>query len=111
MRSEDEWGKDPTVMAMRKVFREIEASQGDFFGCMKINKYDTRIRAWREKSLALFERAFYRTDNTGLIINEKNASIIYLNCLAHVMRAQGINIPEACLPEATGDENFLEERF
>lgn len=111
MSSEDEWGKDPAVRAMRKVFREIEASQREFFKCMKIHKYDARIRVWREKALALFEKAFYRTDSTGLIINEKNASIIYLNCLAHVMMAQGIKIPETCLPEPTDDENFLQERF
>lgn len=94
MKNADEWGRDPAVRAMRKVFKGMENAQGELFSRMGIHRYDPRIRLWREKALALFEDAFSRANNNGLIVSENTSSNIYLQCLARVMKAQGMEIPD-----------------
>lgn len=105
----DEWGRDPAVRSMRKVFKGMEDAQREFFDRIGIHNYDPRIRSWREKALALFEKAFSRANNAGLIISENTASNIYLHCLAHVMGNQGMELAENFLPKPTGIEDILKE--
>jgi hypothetical protein len=105
----DEWGKDPAVRAMRKVFKEMEDAQRTFLGCMGIESYDPRIRHWRETALVLFERAFSHANRVGMLINEKAASGIYLHCLARIMRSEGMVVQEAFLPDSTGIEEIFKE--
>jgi hypothetical protein len=107
----DEWGKDPAVRAMRKVFKAMEDAQGEFFGRMGIGNCDRRIRNWREKALVLFERIFSNTRRPGVLSNEKVVSEIYLYCLARIMRSEGINIPETSLPETMGIEEIIKEEL
>jgi hypothetical protein len=105
----DEWGKDPAVRAMRKVFNEMEDAQGEFFSLMGIGSYDPRLRHWREKGLGLFEKAFSFANRSGMQLNEKIASEIYLHCLARTMRVEGVNVPDDCLPEKKDIEKILVE--
>jgi hypothetical protein len=105
----DEWDNDPTVRAMRMVFKEIEDAQERFFSRMEINSYDQRIRHWRETALIIFERAVSYANRVGILINEKTASDIYLHCLARIMRSDGIDILEAFLPKPKGLEGILKE--
>jgi hypothetical protein len=105
----DDWGKDPAVRAMRKVFKEMEDSQGIFFRRLGIGHYDTRIRHWRETALVQFERAFSHASRAGVLTNEKTASEIYLHCLARIMRSEGIDIQDAFLPDSIGIEEILKE--
>jgi hypothetical protein len=94
----DEWGRDPAVRAMRKIFRAMDKSQREFFNSMGIDMYDARIRAWRGKALVLFEKAFSMAHTKGMQVNEEAASNIYLHCLAKVLREEDIEIPETYLP-------------
>jgi len=107
----DEWGKDPAIKAMRKVFKSMEDAQGVFFSRLEINSYDPHIRLWREKALVLFEKTLSRANKAGMSINDKTASDIYIHCLARIMKAQGIVIPETYLPEPSGIEGLLKEEF
>jgi hypothetical protein len=95
----DEWGKDPAVKTMRKIFRAVDDAQREFFDHLEISRYDPRIRPWRERALVLFEKTFFKARRAGVTVNEEVASNIYLNCLAKVMMAQGIEIPETYLPD------------
>ena len=95
----DEWGRDPSVQAMRKVFREMEKARGELLDRLYISPYDTRIRAWSEKSLALFERSLRNTGQRGLIFDKKMAADLYITGLAGIIRSEGIEIPESFLPE------------
>ncbi|MBN1625310.1 MAG: hypothetical protein JW944_02200 [Deltaproteobacteria bacterium] len=97
MNNADEWGRDPAVRAMRKIFKGMEDAQGEFFSRMGIHRYDPRIRLWREKALALFEDASSRANNNGSVIGENAASKIYLHCIARAMKSQGIEIPDEVL--------------
>jgi len=42
MTGADEWGRDPTVRAMKKIFRAIDDAQREFFNLMEIDRYDHR---------------------------------------------------------------------
>jgi hypothetical protein len=105
----DEWGKDPAVRAMRKVFREMEDAQGEIFSRMGIGNYDPRVRLWREKALVLFEKAFSYASRSGKQIDGKIASEIYIYCLARVMRAEGVDVQDDFLPGKKDIEKILME--
>ncbi len=107
----DEWGKDPSVLIMRRVFKEIECAQHELLKQLDITPYDLRIRRWRDQALALFERAWGAADRMGITMDEHTASLIYVHCLAKVMGAERINIPAGILPEAKSVERIFEEVF
>jgi hypothetical protein len=63
----DEWGRDPSVQAMRKVFKGMEKSLEEILGKLDISPYDHRIRGWLEKALAKFEGAWGVANQMGII--------------------------------------------
>ena len=107
----DEWGKDPSVQFMRKVFKEMEKVQQELFKRLDIIPYDSRIRRWRDQALALFERAWGIANRMGISMDEHTASLVYVHCLSKVMRAERINIPPGILPETKNVERIFKEVF
>ena len=107
----DEWGKDPSVQIMRKVFKGMEKAQYELLKRLDIKPSDLRIRRWREQALALFERAWGAANRMGITMDEYAASAIYVHCLAKIMSAERINIPAGILPEAKGVERIFKEVF
>lgn len=107
----DEWGKDPSVQFMRKVFKGMENAQHELLKRLDIIPYDLRIRMWREQALAFFERAWGVANRMGINMDEHTASLIYVHCLAKVMGAEKINIPAGSLPEAKSVDRILMEVF
>jgi hypothetical protein len=107
----DEWGKDPSVQFMRKVFKEMEKAQHELLQRLDITPYDLRIRRWRDQALSLFERAWGVANRMGIMIDEHTASLVYVHCLAKVISAERINIPPGILPEAKNVERILKEVF
>jgi hypothetical protein len=107
----DEWGKDPSVQIMRKVFKEMEKAQHELLKRLDIIPYDLRIRRWRDQALALFERAWGVANRMGIVMDENTASAVYVHCLAKIMGAERINIPAGILPEAKSVERIFKEVF
>ena len=107
----DEWGKDPSVQFMRRVFEEMEKTQHELLKRLDITPYDLRIRRWRGQALALFERAWVAANRTGLTMDDHMASLVYVHCLAKIMGAERINIPSGVLPEAKSVERIFKEVF
>jgi hypothetical protein len=107
----DEWGKDPSVQFMRKVFKEMEKAQHELLKGLDIIPYDLRIRRWRDQALALFERAWGVANRMGITMDEHTASTVYVHCLAKIMSAERINIPAGILPEAKSVERIFKEVF
>jgi hypothetical protein len=105
----DEWGKDPSVQIMRKVFREMEKTQQELLKHLDIAPYDLRIRRWRDQALALFERAWVAANRMDITMDERTASLVYVHCLAKIMGAERVNIPAEILPEVKGIERILKE--
>ena len=107
----DEWGKDPSVQIMRKVFKEMEKAQHELLKRLDIIPYDLRIRSWRDQALALFERTWGVSNRMGVTMNEHTAPAIYIHCLAKIMGSEGINIPAGILPEAGKELRVFKEVF
>jgi hypothetical protein len=99
MNDRDEWGKDPSVQIMRKVFKEMETVQHELLSRLDISPYDPRIRRWREKSLALFEQAWEVANRIGISMDEAMASTVYCQCLAKVIDSEGHEVPEGIVPK------------
>jgi Mor family transcriptional regulator len=111
MTETDEWGKDPSVQFMRKVFKEMEKAQHELLKRLDIIPYDSRISRWREQALDLFERAWGVANRMGITMDEHTASLVYVHCLAKVMGAERINIPSGVLPDAKSVERIFKEVF
>ena len=107
----DEWGKDPSVQIMRRVFKGMEKAQHDLLKRLDIIPYDLRIRRWRDQALALFEKAWGVANRMGITMDEHTASAVYVHCLAKIMGAERINIPAGILPESKSVEMILKEVF
>jgi hypothetical protein len=89
----DEWGRDPSVRAMRGVFGLMESFQDRFLDRMGIDRYDPRLRAWREKAKRNFEQAWAEAAGNRNQLTHEELATIYLRCLADVMGMDGILIP------------------
>ena len=94
---EDEWGYDPSVQSMRRVFFSIEEAQRELLICLNISFLDGRLRRSREQALELFERTWSKAVRRG-IMGEKDATPLYLHCLARMLRSAGVEVSEELLP-------------
>lgn len=93
-----DWGSDPTVLMMRRVFREMEMAQWAFLSRLGISALDQRLPNWRRSARVLFEKTWAEADRTGLSITDESAGSIYLHCLANRMVRDGVDIPDGTLP-------------
>jgi hypothetical protein len=107
----NEWGRDASVQAMRKVFKGMEKSLEEILGQLDIAPYDPRIRGWLEKALAKFETSWVVANQMGIIMNEKIAPVIYTHCLTKVIGCEGIEIPEGILTEEKDTARLIHEVF
>jgi hypothetical protein len=100
---QDEWGHDPSVQSMRRVFSSMEEAQWEFLLCLKISVLDRRLRRSREQALELFERTWPKAARRGMM-GEEAAARLYLHCLAQSLRLAGVEVPEELLPR---DEKII----
>ena len=107
----DDWGKDPAVQGLRRVFKGMERSLGEILGRLAISPYDPRIRGWLEKALAKFEQSWGLAHQMGISMNEEKAPAVYAHCLAKVMGTEGVEIPEGTLPEERQTQKLIDEVF
>ena len=110
MTTSDEWGKDPTVQMMRKVFRRMESAQEELLKAAGISKWDPRLRRWREISLAAFERAWAKAARRGIELREEQAGALFGQCLRGTMMREGIEAKDACEKDET-IQSLLKEVF
>ena len=94
----DEWGQDPSVRFMRRVFKGMEETQKTLLANANISFVDVRLRRWRETAREVFEEAWLVAGRRGMVPSEEEAGILYAHCLARVLTAAGIPIPQEILP-------------
>jgi hypothetical protein len=99
MPTKDEWGHDPSVCSMRRVFKNMEAVQNRLLGNLTPSSFDPRLREWREAARDLFEQVWTMAVRRGLVSDEEGAGILYAHCLAQTLRLSGIEIPLEGLPQ------------
>ncbi len=107
--SEDEWGRDPSVQSMRRVFSYMEEAQQQLLRDLNISVFDRRLRRGRQQALELFEQAWPLAIKKGIITTEKDAAPFYLHCLGHALRLARIEVPDELLPKDEKMIRFLQE--
>lgn len=107
----DEWGRDPSIKAMRRVFRAMEKSLDDLLDQLNISPFDHRIRGWLEQALAEYERAWGQASRKGVRMDEKMAPAVYAHCLVRVIGSEKIKIPESLLAIEKDIERLIHEVF
>jgi hypothetical protein len=105
----DDWGFDPSVRMMRRVFGRIEMVQGDLLQRLSISSFDPRLRRWRQKARDYLERCWVQASRLGIEVGEEQAACIYAHCLAWAMNLDGVKVPRETLPEDEKIEILLKE--
>jgi hypothetical protein len=97
MSGADDWGRDPAVRMMRRVFEGMETAQETFLKRIGVSPMDARLKRWRKKALDCFERCWSKAARTGVDMNERRAAGLYVRCLAGAMGSEGMAIPSELL--------------
>jgi hypothetical protein len=111
MNHTDEWGRDPSIQIMRKVFKAIEMAQSRLLQQLDMDPYDLRIRGWREKALSLFEQAWVTANRMSINMDEEMASAIYIHGFAKIIGSEGIEVPSGILQSKEEIEKVIAEVF
>jgi len=106
----DEWGHDPSVQSLRRVFSFMEEAQRELLRHSNISFFDQRLRHSREQALELFERAWPSGVRKGMM-SEKDAAPLYLHCLARALRSAGVEVSEEWLPRDEKMIRFLQKEL
>jgi len=106
----DEWGHDPSIQSMRRVFSLMEEAQQQLLRRLNISLFDQRLRLSREQALELFERTWSKAIRRGMM-GEKDAASLYLHCLARSLRLAGVEVPEELLPRDERITHFLKKEL
>ena len=90
----DEWGRDPSVRAMRGIFKTMEDAMDDLLKQLNISPLDHRVRGWLEQALANYERVWVEARRQAISRDEEVAAAVYAHCLGKVIASEGIKVPE-----------------
>jgi hypothetical protein len=107
----DEWGRDPSVQAMRRIFAAMEAAQREFIKSAGLSPFDLRMRRWRERALAAFDAAWARTPRAGVQLSETEVGALYVHCLGKIMAREGVDVSTEHLPQSEKVQKILKEVF
>jgi len=107
----DEWGRDPAVLAMRRVFAAMDTAQKEFIKDLGLTPYDHRLRRWRERARAAFDAAWARSARSGVELGEMEAGVLYVHCLGKIMTMEGMDVPPETLPQSEKLKKILREVF
>jgi hypothetical protein len=95
----EEWGRDPSVRLVRRVFAAMEAGQKDLLRTLALSPFDPRLRRWRERALAAFEAPWARGARGDAELSETEAGALYVLCLGKIMAGEGIKGVPGSQPE------------
>ena len=102
---QNDWGNDPLVQRMRRVFARMEMIQKDLLTLLEISPFDHRLRRSREEGRDLFERVWPMATRKGITASEEDAAVLYAHCLAKTLTRNGIKV----LPEAVQKHDRIAE--
>ena len=111
--SEDEWGRDPSVQGMRRIFALMEETQRGILVALGLSPLDRRLRVWRENTLGLFEKTWGQAAERGPRLGERQVADLYGACFAHILGKAGLSVPPSAFSgdaEAIGDAEGIPAR-
>ncbi|MBW2335132.1 MAG: hypothetical protein JRF06_08620 [Deltaproteobacteria bacterium] len=109
MAVEHDWGQDPSVQTMRRVFSRMEIAQRNFLGNLNISFFDKRVRGWRQAALNFFERSWAKANHDNIILDEEKIAAMYMHCFARAIGDEGVKISSNSLPHDETVETLVRE--
>ena len=109
MTIKDDWGHDPSVQSMRRVFARMESAQKELLGRLNISPFDPKLRRRREEARTFFERAWPLAARRGVVVSEEDTVSLYVHCLARTFHSDGVEVPSEALPWDERIIKFLSE--
>ncbi|SEM14390.1 hypothetical protein SAMN04489760_10553 [Syntrophus gentianae] len=103
----DEFGHDPSIRRLRRVFSRMETVSKELIKSSGISPFDPRLRRWREAARELFERGWAKAAQRNLSLTEDEAGILYGFALQRLMMRDGIP-PENLVLSGRQDARILE---
>jgi len=86
----DEFGYDPAIRQMRRVFSQMEAVSKELLAGAGISPFDPRLRRWREAARGLFEQGWAKAAQRNMSLTDDEAGILYGLALKRLMERDGI---------------------
>jgi hypothetical protein len=105
----DDWGKDPSVRQMRRIFSAIEVRYNALLIALDINPMDQKVGQWRTKTLKMFERMWAYGSHSGMFRTEKDMADLYIHCLGNVLTSDGVPVSQDLLPTNHEVEKLVKE--
>ncbi len=105
----DEFGRNPAVRRMRRVFSQMEKLQQIMIESVAVPPLDRRLRVWREQALQLFEQAWARAGRRGIARTEEEAALLYAHCLARILERGRVTVPAGVLNRSEPFEAVIQE--
>ena len=105
----DEWGRDPSVQRMRRVFSGMEAARKKLLEQVGLSSLDRRLGQARDKARILFEKAWSHSATKGLSMSDDEAAGLYIYCLSWALGQCGVEVPEKFLPDDERLEDLIRE--
>ncbi len=103
MMQNDDWGRDPGVRHLRQVFAAVEQTSEGLLAAWEVDRFDLRLRRWRQRALELFQRAWALAGSRGRAVGPQEAAWLYGRSLAAVLAAEGRAV-EAAPAELLGPD-------
>ena len=105
----DDWGCDPSVRTMRRLFSRMESAQKELLEKIGVMPFDGRLRQCREEARILFERALSSKAARAGGLNEDESATLYTLCLSSALDRYGIQSPVEIRPGDTQLEEMMQE--
>lgn len=105
------WGRDPAVRQMRRVFAEMEKNQEIMLNQAGIKPFDDRLRSIRETARNLFDKTAARAAGKGIQLTDDVMINIYKICLQQALMTAGITITADRLPDDRTLRDLVHEVF
>jgi hypothetical protein len=81
----DEFGRDPAVQMMRRVFKGMEKVQARLIESAGVSPFDERLREVRESVLRAFEQAWAEHAGQGASLTENDYVRVYEACFLKIL--------------------------
>jgi len=88
MMAADEFGGDPAVQMMRRVFGRLEKVQESLIARAGLSPFDERLRRVREKALRAFEHAWAERAGRGASLIENDYADVYEACFREILKGK-----------------------
>ena len=105
----DDWGNDPSVMAMRGLFSRMEAAQNALIKRIRLSPFDRRLRYCREEARILFERTISSNRARTEGLDDEESSSLYILCLSWALDRGGIRVPAGTFPDNSRLSELIKE--